>query len=393
VSASTPRGFATVLTCLTLVIVTPVGAAGPEDVGTLEARLGEAPHDTDAHYALARAYFASGRFDESADEFDRLLALDPRNADWLLGRAQAALALGSASDAVTLLERARALAPDYEDVWLGEAIALERAGRHAAAEELLEAAGSRFPAAQWPASRRRRLRESRLGASGMRVGASAAYEELSGAHDSWRSGTLHLERAFGSASRLALGASVEQRHGEQDEQVSIGFVRRLAGGWVIQTSGEAVHDAQLLPETQLQVEVGRPLGRSLSASLRYRHAAYTNVDVDALSATTEYAFNRYRVGYTLTATRPTAIETRFAHALRLARDYGEGSTFALSLARGEDAETVAPGQVLVTRNTSVVLYGTHWRSAAWGMTWSCGWVEQGDLYERLGVRFGFEHRF
>ena len=60
---------------------------------------------------------------------------------------------------------------------------------------------------------------------------------------------------------------------------------------------------------------------------------------------------------------------------------------------GEEAETVAPGVIQVTDTQSVALTGLHWTSTAWGFSWEAGWYEQGDLYDRIRVRVGFEHRF
>jgi YaiO family outer membrane protein len=79
--------------------------------------------------------------------------------------------------------------------------------------------------------------------------------------------------------------------------------------------------------------------------------------------------------------------------LRLAREYGDASRAALVVGFGEEAETVAPGVVQVTDTRSVSLSGLHWTSAAWGISWEAGWYEQGDLYDRLRIRLGLEHRF
>jgi YaiO family outer membrane protein len=79
--------------------------------------------------------------------------------------------------------------------------------------------------------------------------------------------------------------------------------------------------------------------------------------------------------------------------VRVAHDYGDGSHVTLGLGYGEEAETIAPGVVQVTRNKSVSVNGVHWRSPAWGLSWEAGWYEQGDLYDRVRVRLGLEHRF
>ncbi|MGQ0833828.1 MAG: YaiO family outer membrane beta-barrel protein [Gammaproteobacteria bacterium] len=375
----------------------PVSADAPtaegSDLRALQERIAQAPADTDARYALARAYARAARFADAAAEYDALLSRDADNADWLFGKAQTLLATGRPQEAAAMLERARHLAPGYEEVWRTEAAALEAAGDETAALALLDTAAARFPAAQWPTTRGRQLREARLARAGTRLSASAAYEDLSGGNPSWRSGAVALVHSLTSSTRLAAAFAIEQRYDEQDEQFGLGIVHRLAGDWFIDVGGELAPDGKLLPESQLHLEVSRRLTRAVSGSVRYRHASYAAVEVDALAGSAEYGFGNHRVAYTLTATKPSDIDTRFGHALRLARDYGAGSSVSLLLARGEEAETVAPGRVLVTRNTAVALFGTHWRSAAWGLSWSCGWNEQGELYDRLGVRLGLEHRF
>jgi len=363
------------------------------DLPSLEAHVASSPDDTDARYALARAYAQAGRFTEADAEYDRLLDRNANDVDWLLGKAQALLARERPREAIPLLQRARSVAPAYEDLWRSEAAALEAAGDTRAALELLDAAATQFPQSPWPAARRANLREARLLQAGTRLSTSAAYENLSGSGSSWRSLAIVLDGLVAARTRAAGGLAIEERYGKRDEQLAIGVAHRLSGIWAMELGGELTPDAELLAKRAVRLETSRPLGRAASGGLRYRHSTYDTVTVSALSAYAEYGLRAYRFGYTLTATKPTDIDATLGHALRFARDYGTGSSVSLLFARGDEAETVAPGQVLVTLATSVVLYGVHWRSAAWGLSWSCGWTEQGELYERLGARLGLEHRF
>ena len=79
--------------------------------------------------------------------------------------------------------------------------------------------------------------------------------------------------------------------------------------------------------------------------------------------------------------------------MRIGHDYGRESRVALVFGFGDEAETVAPGVVQVTDTRSISLSGLHWTSMAWGISWEAGWYEQGDLYDRVRVRLGLEHRF
>ncbi len=130
-----------------------------------------------------------------------------------------------------------------------------------------------------------------------------------------------------------------------------------------------------------------------SLGLRARHSSYATTDVDSLAATIEQYAAQFRIAYTLTAARPTGVQTSFGHSLRLSHDYGDASYVTLGLGFGEEAEAVAPGVVQVTQVRSIGVNGVHWRNTRWGFSWEAGWYEQGDLYNRLRISLGLEHRF
>jgi YaiO family outer membrane protein len=326
---------------------------------SLQSRVAAAPDDTDARYALARSCARAGRQPEALAQYDRLLAHDANNADWLLGRAQAQVALGQSREALATLERAHTVAPGYEDVLILEA----------------------------------RVRESLRPARAARAWLSGAYEDLSGGRPSWRSTTAGLDRRLGPHRHVNAGIHVEERFDEQDEQFSLGFADRPGGDWSYGVALDVAPDGVILPEWNLVMEAARALPQEMTLNLRARHADYVNVDVDSLAVGVEKYFSALRAGYTLTAAEPSGLGTSFGHTLRIAHDYGDASHVTLALGYGEEAETIAPGVVQVTTNRSVSLNGLHWHSAAWGFTWEAGWYEQGDLYDRTRIGLGLQYRF
>jgi YaiO family outer membrane protein len=349
--------------------------------------------DTDALHERAFAHLRAGDFAAAEREFSALLEVDANNVDWLLGRGQALIATGRAAEAVPLLERARERAPDYEDVWRAELNAREASDDVAGAAALLEQAARQFPDSDWPALRQRALRERELLQRGTRFSLTSSYEHLSDDKGDWRSLALALDHPLRADLHVLLGLRAEERFEVRDEQLAAGIVRRFGSGWVAAVNGSVSPDASVLPQGALEIEIGRPVSAHASLALRARHASYETVDVNMLAASVELGSGDYRVGYSLAATRPTDLDVSLGHSLRLSRDYGEGSNVNLSLAYGDEAETVAPGQVLVTHNKAVALHGLHWRSAAWGLGWELSYHEQGDLYHRLRFGLGLEHRF
>jgi YaiO family outer membrane protein len=359
----------------------------------LRVQVAAEPANTDLRYDLARSCARAGRPAEALAEYDALLRAHPDNPDWLLGKGQALVALGRAQDALAPLERARSVAPRYEDVWRANVAALDAAGEEERAQSLLREAARAFPAAAWPRDALASRERLRLVERGARLSLGVSYEELSGGRSSWQAQALAVDYPLGEGRRLLAGVNSEERFGTRDGQFTLGFLDRIGSDWSWGITADVAPDAEILPEWNLVLELGRTLPGNRSLGLRARHAGYAAVDVESLAATVEQYFPAFRAAYTLTASKPDGLATRLGHTLRFAHDYGDRSQATLLFGYGEEAETVAPGVVQVTRNKSVVLLGTHWNSAAWGFSWEAGWHQQGDLYDRTRLRLGLEHRF
>ncbi len=321
------------------------------------------PANTDTRDAVARACAKAGRHEEALQHYDRLLAVDADNPDWLLGKAQALIALDRPAEALPFLDRARVVAPAYADVQRSEA------------------------------NVRATLEEERFRERGTRVWLLGAYEDLSGGRDSWQSASLGVDKKLNRHRHLIGSLQTEKRFDSQDEQFSIGFADRIGSDWSYALGLDIAPDGEILPEWIFVAEAGRALPQDMSLSLRARHASYATVDVDSVAASVEKYLPQFRVGYTLTAARPTDLDWSLGHTLRFARDYGDENHVTLALGFGEEAETIAPGVVQVTENRSVGVNGLHWTSRAWGITWEAGWYEQGDLYDRVRLGLGLQHRF
>jgi YaiO family outer membrane protein len=360
----------------------------------LEAIVSAKPDDTDSRDALARSCARDGEPQAALLQYDILLARDDNNVDWLLGKAQALIALQRPREALPFLERGREIAPAYEDVWRVNANALESLGQYAGADELLAKAALAFPQSTWPGERRESLAERRLLERGTRLSIDASYEDLSGGRPAWRGATVGIDRPLGTGQRLFAGLHLEERFNTRDEQAWLGFAGRMSQDWSYAVIGDVAPDAEVLPEWSLAFETGRGLPGNRSMGFRARHASYLNANVDTLAGTIEQYADWFRVSYTLNAAKTSGIDDpSFAHLIRVAHDYGRDSYAGIALGFGEEAETVAPGVVQVTDTKVVSFNGVHWRSAAWGFSWEAGWYEQGDLYDRIRVRFGLEHRF
>jgi YaiO family outer membrane protein len=387
---STRKGVLCPLLCMAAALIALPSAACDE---SLEAAVAANPDRTDSRDALARSCGRAGRHDAALAQYNLLIARDDGNVDWLLGKSQALVALRRPAEAVPLLERARAIAPGYEDVWRLYATVLESLDAYDRADAFYAEAARTFPASGWPAERRHALAERRLLARDTRLSIDASYEDLSGGRPAWRGATVGIGRRLDDRRRVLAGLHLEERFDRRDEQLAFTYAERLSADWSYGVSGDVSPDAEVLPEWSLVAEADRALPGGRNLGLRARHASYATVDVDSLAATIEQYTERFRVAYTLNAAKPSDINTSFGHLLRVAHDYGRDSNLGFAVGYGEEAETIAPGVVQVTDIRSISLSGLHWHNAAWGIAWEAGWYEQGDLYDRIRIRLGLEHRF
>ncbi len=351
------------------------------------------PVDDEARHALARRCAELNRADQALAHYEILSSQHPDNVDWLLGQAQMLVRLERAGEALAVAERARSLAPQYEDVWRVQLTALEQLGEYPAIDAFLVEAQQAFPESGWYARRRVSLREEWLLTEGTRVYLAGSYDSLSGNRPSWRALSAGIDRRLDERRRVHAGVHLEERFDTSDTQLSAAWVQRLTHGWTLAANGDLAPDAEVLPEWGLALEAGRPLTDFWAISLRARHVSYRTVEVDSLAAALERYIGSFRVSYGLTAAQPSGLGTSLGHVLRLAHDYGNRSHATLVVGFGEEAESIAPGVVLVTRVKSAGINGVHWTSAAWGISWEAGWHEQGDFYRRLRLRMGVEHRF
>ena len=358
-----------------------------------QAAVAANPSDDDARDALARSCARAGHHEEALRQYDILLSRDPDNSDWLLGKGQSLIALDRPAEALPVLEHGRSVAPNYEDIWRANATAFEMLGDYERSDAFLAEAQRAFPQSSWPAAKRSALNEEQLLKRGTRLSLAVSHEELSGDRDPWRAVTFNMDKPLDDRRRVLAGLHAEERFNARDGQLTAGYVDRLPGGWSFSASGDIAPNAEVLPEWSLVGELGRALPGDRSLGLRARHSSYATTDVDSLAATIEQYAAQFRIAYTLTAARPTGVPTSFGHSLHLAHDYGDASTMALALGFGEEAEAVAPGVVQVTQVRSIGVNGVHWRNTSWGFSWEAGWYEQGDLYNRLRISLGLEHRF
>jgi len=358
----------------------------------LERRLERDPDAVHARFAYARVLARDAQYSAAVDEYDRLLAAHPDNADYLLGKAQALVWAGEPARALAPLARARRLAPEYRAVWQLEARALAAAGdpgdreRH---RRLVADARERFPDADWPAwpapgagGRIHRYVEGGLG-----------WFDLGGGREDWRLRYAELgqERRGGHAVRARLSRS--ERFDLVDSELLVGGGLALGRDWSLTLRGTLAPEADVLARRSLGATLRRDLGGGFGVAAGARHAAFANDELNLYTARAERYFGDWYLGWTLTAARLSGASTTVNNRLRVDHHYRPRSRVGVILATGRENESLGDGRFLTDSVRTGALTGEHAFDARWTLNWTITVQRQGDAFTRRGARVGLRYRF
>jgi YaiO family outer membrane protein len=356
-------------------------------IAALEAELVQQPGNDAARFQLARLLAQSGDLDAALNHYGELIRDHPGNVDYSFGRAQVLAWLGRNEEALTELERATALAPEYEAVWtLYLSVASRQPGNDQQVANIRDTSAKQFPTSGWwqaGATERERSWEVSLG---------AVHEHLSGGRPDWHSQFATVTWHRDLQSRIYGGISNHSRFHRSDQQFLLGGFASLGRGWSGGVELQKVDNPVILPGTMLGLQVARQLGESWAMEFRWRQRLFDAATVSTYDAFVEHYFGNFRAAYTLGYSRLHGAENSFSHVGSMNWYMDEKTSAGITLAAGEEAETVAPGQVLKTDFAAVSISARHRLSDRLALDGWIGLHRQGDIYRRRYVGFAVSFR-
>lgn len=226
------------------------------------------------------------------------------------------------------------------------------------------------------------------------VEAGFSHENLSSGYSDWSS--LYLEGVHHFAPRHTLYGSVREtdRFDLRDRQIAAGLYYPVGEYWTALVEGSYAPDHRVLPLYSVFGQLHRALPGGWGVALGYRHSEYNTSNPSAVVFDLERYFGNFRGAYTLYVGMlpgaPTVTASRFA----LNYYYGERSQVGASFTIGEEVENVGPPLgVTTTEVTNFAIFGRHWFTPAWAISYELIAQEQGSLYRYNGIRLGLRHRF
>jgi len=226
------------------------------------------------------------------------------------------------------------------------------------------------------------------------IEAGASYDNLDHGFSDWKSQYLYAEHRLAPHQFIYGQIEHTQRFDLDDGQAMLGYYHPLSKDWLLWLEGTASPTHEVLPEWSGLINIGRNLPQGFRAELGYRHSAYRPNAADLGTFTLERYFSQYRAAYTLYVGKPEGAGSAPAHRFSLSYYYTDFSNLTLSYTTGREVENVGPPTGIVTTDVrDVSLYGRHWLSRDWALTYDVHWHEQGDLYTRYCARIGLRRAF
>lgn len=220
------------------------------------------------------------------------------------------------------------------------------------------------------------------------------HETLTNGKPDWKS--IYLEAAHDFAKRQTLYGLVREtdRFDFRDTELAMGYYHPFTEHITAQIEGSHSPEHNVLPENALFAGASWEMSKGWVASGGVRYNQYTDNDSRVLNAGLERYFGSYRAFYAIYNGKPQGAPSASAQRLGIDYYYGEASRLGVGLTWGREVENVGPPTGIITSDVRALsIYGRHWISPAWAVSWEALRHEQGDLYTRTGVRLGLRHHF
>jgi len=219
-------------------------------------------------------------------------------------------------------------------------------------------------------------------------------ENLDHGKPDWKS--IYLEAAHDFAKRQTLygGMRETERFDFRDTELAAGYYHPFTEHFTAQIEGSHSSSHNVLPENSLFGAAAWELSKGWVASGGVRYNQYTDNDSRVLNAGLERYFGSFRAFYAIYNGKPQGAPSASAQRLGMDYYYGEKNRLGAGVTWGREVEYVGPPTGIITSDVRAVsIYGRHWLTPAWAVSWEALRHQQGDLYTRTGVRLGLRHLF
>lgn len=223
------------------------------------------------------------------------------------------------------------------------------------------------------------------------IHAAIGFESLTSGLSDWTDASVRVQGGVAPGVGVHADAVRTDRFDMVDAQLRAGVNVRLAGPWSGDGEITVSPTGNVLPTFSAAAGLYRRLGGGWVAGLGARHDEHDVGAVDIGTLMTDYYVGDLRLGYALSIAFVDGSSAR-AHRASASRFYGAGSAVNVLGAAGKSVERVTGQNLLVTDVVALALWGVHWLSPRFALTYGVAFNRQGELYDRRRAEVGIRVR-
>ena len=221
---------------------------------------------------------------------------------------------------------------------------------------------------------------------------AADSSRLSNGSPDWHALSLRLARTRGPRDVQALAVTNGSRFGLQDQQIGAQVAAPVSERLT------ATFGAQASPSHRVLARYG------VNGNLQYEFAPawlvhggagfqrYNDASVTQGNLMLEHYFSSFSAAAAWRPVRALGVGASSVE-LRGAWYYSDASSLAVVVSRGDEATAVAASRVELADVRSLALFGRHWISPAWSLSYALARTRQGNFYNLTSFRLGAQYVF
>ena len=221
---------------------------------------------------------------------------------------------------------------------------------------------------------------------------AAESSRLSNGSPDWRALSLRVARTRGPRQVQELTLTDSSRFGLKDQQISALMATPLSERLTASFGAQASPSHRVLArhgaDGNLQYEFAPAW--LLHTGVGFRR--YNDASVTQGSVMLEHYFSAFSAAAAWKPVRALGVNASSAE-VRAAWHYGDTSSLALVLSRGDEATAIAASRVELADVRSLAVFGRHQISPAWSLSYALARTRQGSFYNLNSVRLGAQYLF
>lgn len=216
-------------------------------------------------------------------------------------------------------------------------------------------------------------------------------EQLSTSSPDWQ--LIQLNWAYErNRWKAGLGYTQQERFGLDDQEWSVEGKLHLSEGWTLVGRQTGSSTAEVLPHWSSGVEIYRNLASwVVIASARYAEYRVDSTQLWRLGA--EHYWGPWVPGYTLGYGVLEGAAAGYSHQLKLDYFLTDTRWFGIGLVDGDEATRIGANRAVLAKVQGAYAKANWGLNTNWGVSLVISYFQQGDFYDRTGIRFGLDYRY